>query len=196
MMERMAEKMRVILPVTLMLVVLRLYLHFRSVAQTLIVLLTIPFAMVGSIWLLWILDYKLSTAVYVGMIGLVGLAAETGIVMMVYLDKAYERRKAAGKMRNFDDILWAHYEGTVLRVRPKLMTVATTALGLIPILWSQGAGADVMKRIAAPMVGGLISSTFLTLEIIPVFYTYWRKSQLAREQRELGDQGEVAVPEA
>lgn len=180
-MERVAEKMRVVVPLTLLLVVFLLYLHFRSWAQTLIVLLTVPFAMVGSVWLLWFLDYRLSTAVYVGMIALVGLAAETGIVMMVYLDRAYERRKAAGLMRNKDDLVWAHLEGTVLRVRPKLMTVATTLVALVPILWSQGAGADVMKRIAAPMVGGVISSTFLTLEIIPVIYTWWRQWQLDRE---------------
>lgn len=182
-MQRVAERMKLILPITLLLVVLLLYLHFRSAIQVAIVLLTIPFAMVGSIWLLWLLDYRFSTAVYVGMIALVGLAAETGIVMMVYLDKAYERRKAAGKMRDRNDIIWAHYEGTVLRVRPKLMTVATTAIALIPILWSQGAGADVMKRIAAPMVGGLFTSLFLTLEIIPVVYTWWREAQLERELR-------------
>src|SRR5690606_34847379 len=144
-------------------------------------------------WLLWLLDYRLSTAVYVGMIALVGLAAETGIVMMVYLDKAYERRKAAGKMRNRDDIVWAHYEGTVLRVRPKLMTVLTTAMGLVPILWSQGAGADVMKRIAAPMVGGLASSLFLTLEIIPVVYTWWRQAELKREREGRGSPFEQAA---
>lgn len=192
-MERVAEKMKILLPITLLLVVLLLYLHFRSAIQVAIVLLTIPFAMVGSIWLLWLLDYRLSTAVYVGMIALVGLAAETGIVMMVYLDKAYERRKAAGKMRNRDDIVWAHYEGTVLRVRPKLMTVLTTAMGLVPILWSQGAGADVMKRIAAPMVGGLASSLFLTLEIIPVVYTWWRQAQLKREREGRGSPFEQAA---
>ncbi|AKU91422.1 efflux RND transporter permease subunit [Vulgatibacter incomptus] len=182
-MERMAEKMKVIVPLTLLLIVVLLYLHFRNVIETLIVLLSVPFAMVGSIWLLWLLDYRLSTAVYVGMIALVGLAAETGIVMIVYLDRAFERRKAAGKIRNFDDIVWAHLEGTVMRVRPKLMTVATTAVGLVPILWSTGAGADVMKRIAAPMVGGLVTSVFLTLEIIPVVYTWWRLWELKQEKK-------------
>lgn len=182
-MERMAEKMQIILPLTLLLIVVLLYLHFRNVIETLIVLLSVPFAMVGSIWLLWLLDYRLSTAVYVGMIALVGLAAETGIVMIVYLDRAFERRKAAGKIRDLNDIIWAHMEGTVMRVRPKLMTVATTVIGLVPILWSDGAGADVMKRIAAPMVGGLITSIFLTLEIIPVVYTYWRLWELKHEKR-------------
>ena len=192
-MERMAEKMRIIIPVTLLLIVVLLYLHFRNAIETLIVLLSVPFAMVGSIWLLWLLDYQLSTAVYVGMIALVGVAAETGIVMIVYLDHAFERRKAAGKIRDLNDIIWAHMEGTVMRVRPKLMTVATTVIGLVPILWSTGTGADVMKRIAAPMVGGLITSIFLTLEIIPVVYTYWRLWELKREQRAAA---RAALPEA
>lgn len=181
--ERMAERMKIVLPVTLLLIVVLLYLHFRNAIETAIVLLSVPFAAVGSVWLLYLLDYRLSTAVYVGLIALVGLAAETGIVMMVYLDRAFERRKAAGKIRDLNDIVWAHMEGTVLRVRPKLMTVATTAIGLVPLLWSEGAGADVMKRIAAPMVGGLVTSIFLTLEIIPVVYTYWRYWELKREQR-------------
>ncbi|WP_373045745.1 efflux RND transporter permease subunit [Vulgatibacter sp.] len=182
--ERMAEKMQIILPLTLLLIVVLLYLHFRNIIETMIVLLSVPFAMVGSIWLLWLLDYRLSTAVYVGMIALVGLAAETGIVMIVYLDRAYEKRKAAGKIRDLNDIIWAHMEGTVMRVRPKLMTVATTSIGLVPLLWSDGAGADVMKRIAAPMVGGLVTSIFLTLEIIPVVYTYWRLWELKHEKRQ------------
>ncbi len=185
-MERMAEKMRIIIPLTLLLIVVLLYMHFHNIIETMIVLLSVPFAMVGSIWLLWLLDYQLSTAVYVGMIALVGVAAETGIVMIVYLDRAFERRKAAGKIRDLNDIIWAHMEGTVMRVRPKLMTVATTVIGLAPILWSDGAGADVMKRIAAPMIGGLITSIFLTLEIIPVVYTYWRLWELKREQKAAG----------
>ena len=148
----------------------------------LIVLLSIPFALVGSVWLLWLLDYRLSTAVWVGIIALVGLAAQTGIVMIVYIDTAYERRRAAGKIRDLDDIIWAHMEGTVMRVRPKLMTVGTMLVGLLPLLWATGSGADVMKRIAAPMVGGLITSAFLTLEIIPVVYTYWRQEQLLWER--------------
>jgi Cu(I)/Ag(I) efflux system membrane protein CusA/SilA len=102
--------------------------------------------------------------------------------MVLYLDRAYEKRKAAGKMNDLNDIVWAHMEGTVMRVRPKLMTVGTTLFGLVPLLWATGSGADVMKRIAAPMIGGLISSTFLTLEILPVIYTYWRYSQIRREK--------------
>jgi len=188
----MTARMKIVLPVTIAIIVLLLYLHFRNFVEVLIVLLSIPFALVGSVWLLWLLDYRLSTAVWVGVIALVGLAAQTGIVMIVYIDNAYERRKRAGKIRNLDDIIWAHMEGTVLRVRPKLMTVATMLLGLVPLLWATGSGSDVMKRIAAPMVGGLLTSAFLTLEIIPVIYTYWRQEQLLWErlgeidQRKLG----------
>jgi Cu(I)/Ag(I) efflux system membrane protein CusA/SilA len=127
---------------------------------------------------LHLLDYRMSTAVWVGIIALVGLATQTGVVMIVYIDQAYERRLRAGKIRDLDDIIWAHMEGTVQRVRPKLMTVGTMFVGLVPLLWAEGSGADVMKRIAAPMVGGLFTSAFLTLEIIPVVYTYWRYAQL------------------
>jgi Cu(I)/Ag(I) efflux system membrane protein CusA/SilA len=177
-MAKMAERMRLVVPLTLLLIVLLLYAHFRNFTEVLIVLLSIPFAMVGSVWLMWALDYHLSTAVWIGIIALVGLAAQTGIVMIVYIDNAFERRRAAGKIRDLSDIIWAHMEGTVQRVRPKLMTVATMLAGLIPLLWATGSGADVMKRIAAPMVGGLLTSAFLTLEIIPVVYTYWRQEQL------------------
>jgi Cu(I)/Ag(I) efflux system membrane protein CusA/SilA len=163
--------------------VVLLYLQFRHVTEVLIVLLSIPFALVGTVWLLYALDYRLSTAVWVGVIALVGLAAQTGIVMIVYIDQAFVRRLRAGKVRDLNDIIWAHMEGTVLRVRPKLMTVSTMLIGLIPLLWATGSGADVMKRIAAPMVGGLLTSAFLTLEIIPVIYTYWRYAQLKRAQR-------------
>ncbi|MFL5354539.1 efflux RND transporter permease subunit [Archangium sp.] len=176
--EKMMARMQWVVPLTLLLVVVLLVANFKHLTEALIVLLSVPFALVGSIWLMWLLGYRLSTASYVGLIAMVGLAAETGIVMIVYLDAAFERRLRAGKMRDLNDIIWAHMEGTVQRVRPKLMTVSTMLFGLVPLLWSQGTGADVMKRIAAPMVGGLLSSAFLTLEIIPVVYTYWRLWQL------------------
>ncbi|MBL8970042.1 MAG: efflux RND transporter permease subunit, partial [Myxococcales bacterium] len=179
----MQARMRLLLPLTLMLVALLLYLQFRNLTEVLIVLLSVPFALVGSVWMLWLLDYRLSTAVFVGVIALVGLAAQTGVVMIVYIDHAFERRLRAGKIRDRSDIVWAHMEGTVLRVRPKLMTVATMLIGLTPLLWATGSGADVMKRIAAPMIGGLLSSAFLTLELIPVVYTYWRAAQLRKSQR-------------
>jgi Cu(I)/Ag(I) efflux system membrane protein CusA/SilA len=180
--ERVTERMKLVIPATLLLVLLLLYAHFRNLAEVLIVLLSVPFALVGSVWLLWLLDYRISTAVWVGVIALVGLAAQTGVVMIVYIDQAYERRRRAGRIRRPSDIAAAHMEGTVLRVRPKIMTVATMLFGLVPLLWATGSGADVMKRIAAPMVGGLVTSAFLTLEIIPVVYTYWRQEQLLWER--------------
>ncbi len=176
--EQMLARMRWVIPLTLALVVLLLVANFRDVTEAVIVLLSVPFALVGSVWLMWLLGYHVSTASWVGIIALVGLAAETGIVMIVYLDGAFERRLREGKMRDKSDVIWATMEGTVQRVRPKLMTVSTMMFGLVPLLWSQGTGADVMKRIAAPMVGGLLTSAFLTLEIIPVVYTYWRLWQL------------------
>lgn len=182
-MEKMRERMQILVPLALLAIVVLLYFQFRNMTEVAIVLLSIPFALVGTFWLLYLLDYRLSTAVWVGIIALVGLAAQTGVVMIMYIDHAFYRRLRAGKIRDLNDIIWAHMEGTVLRVRPKLMTVATMLAGLIPLLWATGSGADVMKRIAAPMVGGLISSAFLTLEIIPVVYTYWRYAQLKRAQR-------------
>src|SRR5262252_3805975 len=179
--DEMQARMKLVIPVTLMIVMLLLFLQFKSFVEVLIILLSFPFALIGSAWLLWLLDYRLSTAVYVGIIALVGLAAQTGIVMIVYIDHAYQRRKAAGLIRNLDDIVAAHMEGTVQRVRPKLMTVSTMLIGLVPLLWATSSGADVMKRIAAPMVGGLLTSAFLTLEIIPVIVTYWRREQLLWE---------------
>ena len=181
--EEMRERMKILIPITLAAVAILLYLQFKNVTEVLIVFLSIPFALVGSVWLLYALDYRISTAVLVGMIALVGLAAQTGVVMIVYIDHAFIRRLRAGKIRDLNDIIHAHTEGTVLRVRPKLMTVGTMLIGLFPLLWATGSGADVMKRIAAPMVGGLISSAFLTLELIPVVYTYWRYAQLKKAQR-------------
>ncbi len=182
--EQMSARMKIVVPVTLGIIVLLLWLQFRNFLEVLIVLLSIPFALVGSVWLLWALDYRVSTAVWVGVIALVGLAAQTGVVMIVYIDHAFERRKAAGMIRDLNDIVWAHMEGTVQRVRPKLMTVGTMLFGLIPLLWATGSGADVMKRVAVPMIGGLLTSAFLTLEIIPVIYTYWRYEQLLWERLE------------
>jgi Cu(I)/Ag(I) efflux system membrane protein CusA/SilA len=179
----MRERMKVLVPTALAIIIALLYLQFRNVTEVIIVLLSIPFALVGSVWALHVLDYRLSTAVWVGVIALVGLAAQTGVVMIVYIDHAFFRRLHAGKVRDLNDIIWAHMEGTVLRVRPKLMTVSTMLMGLLPLLWATGSGADVMKRIAAPMVGGLVTSAFLTLEIIPVVYTYWRYWQLKHAQR-------------
>jgi copper/silver efflux system protein len=174
----METRMKVLIPLALLLTVVLLYLQFGNFTEVCIVLLSVPFALVGSVWALFLLGFHLSTAVWVGVIALVGLATQTGVVMIVYIDTAYEKRLRAGQIRTLEDIIEAHAEGTIQRVRPKLMTVATMLCGLVPLLWAQGSGADVMKRIAAPMVGGLITSAFLTLEIIPVIYTYWRGEQL------------------
>jgi Cu(I)/Ag(I) efflux system membrane protein CusA/SilA len=180
----MRARMSLLVPLALGIVLLLLYAQFRNLTEVAIVMLSIPFALVGSFWLLYLLDYRLSTAVWVGIIALVGLATQTGVVMIVYIDHAFEHRLRRGEIRSLEDIIDAHSEGTVQRVRPKLMTVATMLIGLLPLLWATGSGADVMKRIAAPMVGGLLSSAFLTLELIPVVYTYWRYAQLRQAQRQ------------
>ena len=179
--ERLSARLRVVVPLTLALIVILLYLNFRSWIQTSIVMMSVPFALVGSSWLMFFLGYHTSVAVWVGMIALAGVAAETGIVMIMYLDESYSRYRSEGRMNGSEDVRRAVMEGAVLRVRPKLMTVSTTILGLLPLLWAEGAGADVMGRIAAPMVGGLLTSAFLTLEIIPVIYMYWRRLELRGE---------------
>ncbi len=184
--QAMQARMRWLVPLTILLVLLLLIANFGRLAPALIVLASVPFALVGSVWLLAALGYHLSTAVWVGLIALVGLATQTGVVMVVYCDVAYLKAKREGRIRGLDDIIEATLEGSVQRVRPKLMTVATMMIGLVPLLWSQGAGADVMKRVAAPMVGGLFTSAFLTLEIIPVVYTWWRHREWQREQRAAG----------
>jgi Cu(I)/Ag(I) efflux system membrane protein CusA/SilA len=177
-MEQMWSRLKYVLPVTLLLVIVFVYFSFKGVTQTVLKLLSLPFAAVGSMWLMYLADYRFSTAVLVGLIALMGVGAETGMVMIQYIDDAYYRRRRAGLMHGLGDILEAHAEGSIRRVRPKLMTVATMTVGLVPLLWSHGAGADVMKRIAAPMVGGLLSSTILTLIIIPSVYTIWRDLEL------------------
>ncbi len=175
---RAEERLKLVVPVTLALILLLLYLNFRSLAKSLIVLLSVPFAAIGAIWYLDSLGYNLSVAVWVGIIALAGVAAETGVVMLVYLDEVYERRVREGRMVTAQDLREAIMEGAVQRVRPKMMTVAAIMGGLLPIMWTTGTGADVMKRIAAPMIGGMVSSTVLTLLVIPVLYFIWRRVQL------------------
>ena len=172
---RAEERLKLVVPVTLAVILLLLYLNFRSLAKSLIVLMSVPFAAVGAIWYLSYLGYNLSVAVWVGIIALAGVAAETGVVMLVYLDEAYERRVREGRMTTAQDLHDAIMEGAVQRVRPKMMTVAAIMGGLLPIMWTTGTGADVMKRIAAPMIGGMVSSTVLTLLVIPVLYMLWRR---------------------
>jgi Cu(I)/Ag(I) efflux system membrane protein CusA/SilA len=173
-MERAAARMKIVVPVTLLIIFLLLYLNFRRVTESLIVMLSVPFALVGGVWLLWLLSYSLSVAVAVGFIALAGVAAETGVVMLIYLERAWQeiqaRCAAEGRKPALDDLHAAIMEGAAERVRPKMMTVTAIMAGLLPIMWSSGAGSEVMSRIAAPMVGGMISSTVLTLVVIPVLY--------------------------
>ncbi|TSA02428.1 MAG: efflux RND transporter permease subunit [Nitrospiraceae bacterium] len=171
---RAEERLKLVAPVTLAVILLLLYLNFRSLAKSLIVLLSVPFAAIGAVWYLHYLGYNLSVAVWVGIIALAGVAAETGVVMLVYLDEAYERHAREGRMNSVQDLREAIMDGAVQRVRPKMMTVAAIMGGLLPIMWTTGTGADVMKRIAAPMIGGMVSSTILTLLVIPVIYALWR----------------------
>jgi Cu(I)/Ag(I) efflux system membrane protein CusA/SilA len=179
-MQRANRTLRIVVPITLAIIFLLLYINFRSVAESLIVMLSVPFALVGSVWLLWILDYNLSVAVWVGLIALAGVAAEIAVVLLVYLDEAFRRHAREGKLRSRSDLMSAVREGAGERVRPVLMTASAVTAGLLPILWGGGTGASVMKRIAAPMVGGMISCTLLTLLIVPALYALWRESQLRK----------------
>jgi Cu(I)/Ag(I) efflux system membrane protein CusA/SilA len=181
-MADMQARMRVVLPLTFVLIVALLYLSMRGVAQTLLVLLSLPFAIAGSIWLLAMLDYNLSTAVWVGLIAVGGVAAQTGIVVVVYLDQAFQARVQSGNLRQPGDVDDAVIEGAAKCLRPMLMTVATTVLGLMPLLWESGVGADLSARTAAPVVGGLWACMFLTLLVLPAAYTVWRRYQFGRGQ--------------
>jgi copper/silver efflux system protein len=177
-MERAGRKLRVVVPITLAIIFGLLYFNFRNVTESAIVMLSLPFALVGGVWLMWLLDYNMSVAVAIGFIALAGVAAETGVIMLIYLDHAYQARAARGELHDTGDVDAAIEEGAVERVRPKVMTVLAIMAGLIPILWSQGTGADVLKRIAAPMVGGMLTSTVLTLVVIPAIYSLWKERAL------------------
>ena len=184
-MQRAKERMKLVIPATLAIIFLLLYFNFRSVGETLMVMLSLPFALVGGVWFLWLLGYNWSVAVAIGFIALAGVAAETGVVMLIYLDHAWKARRsvAPNGIPTIRDLYEAVMEGAVERVRPKMMTVTAIMAGLLPILWGNGAGASVMKRIAAPMVGGMISSTVLTLLVIPAIYALWRESELTSSAR-------------
>ena len=179
-MERAQQRLRLVIPLTLLVIFVLLFLNFRDVTESLIVMLSLPFALVGGIWFLYVLGYNFSVAVGVGFIALAGVAAETGVVMLIYLDHAYEARRLSGKMRGLRDLYDAVIEGAVERVRPKMMTVTAIMAGLLPILWGHGTGSQVMKRIAAPMVGGMITSTLLTLLVIPAIYYIWKSREAKR----------------
>jgi Cu(I)/Ag(I) efflux system membrane protein CusA/SilA len=179
-MQRAERRLLVVIPLTVFIIFVIIYLNTRSLAKTAIVFLAVPFSLVGAIWLLYLAGYNLSIAVWVGMIALAGLDAETGVVMLLYLDVAHREWSAKGRMRNLEDLRESIDHGAVKRVRPKIMTAATIIAGLLPILWSSGAGADVMKRIAAPMVGGVVTSVLMELLVYPAVYFLWKGWGLRR----------------
>ena len=180
-MIRVKERLKVVIPVTLVLIWLLMYANTKSAMKTMIVLLAVPFSLIGAVWFLWLLGYNLSIAVWVGIIALMGLDAETGIFMLLFLDLAHEEAKAKGLLRNRGELIESIIHGAVKRVRPKAMTVFAAFFGLIPIMWSTGAGSDVMKRIAAPMVGGLVTSFALELLVYPAIYMLWKQRELQKE---------------
>jgi Cu(I)/Ag(I) efflux system membrane protein CusA/SilA len=173
-MVRVRQRLLVVVPLTLFLIVLLIYMNTRSLVKTSIVLLAVPFSAIGAVWFLYLLGYNMSIGVWVGLIALLGVDAETGVFMLLYLDLAYEEAKRAGRLRSLEDLRQAIMNGAVKRLRPKFMTVATTAIGLIPVMWSTGTGADVMKRIAAPLIGGIFTSFVLELIVYPVVYEIWK----------------------
>jgi Cu(I)/Ag(I) efflux system membrane protein CusA/SilA len=173
-MQRVKDRLKIFVPLTVFIIFILYFFTFKSVTETLIVMMSVPFALIGGIWYLFLLGYNMSIAVWVGLIALAGVAAETGSIMIVYLDEAYARRKSEGKMSGLQDLYAAVMEGAVQRLRPKLMTVGANIFGLMPVMLSVGTGADVMKRIAAPLIGGLTSSTILTLVVLPAIYTLWK----------------------
>ena len=191
-MARAKERLSAVLPLTLFLIVLLLYLNTRSAAKTAIVLLAVPFSAVGAFAFLWILGYHLSVGVWVGMIALLGVDAGTGVYMLLYLDLAYDQAKREGRMTSLEDLQNAIREGAVKRLRPNFMTVATAFAGLAPILWATGSGSDVMKRIAAPMVGGILTSFLLELVVYPPIYQIWKWNFQAKHQVTAN---EAATPE-
>jgi Cu(I)/Ag(I) efflux system membrane protein CusA/SilA len=185
--ERVRARMAWILPLTLAIVFFILYVNFKGAAQTLIVMTGVPFAAVGAIWTLYIARFNTSIAVWVGMIALMGLDAETGVFMLLFLDLSHDEYKAKGLLRTRGDLVEAIVHGAVKRVRPKAMTVFAAMLGLLPIMWSTGIGADLMKRIAAPMIGGLVTSFLMELLVYPAVYFLWKK-------REVSDDHAVTAP--
>jgi Cu(I)/Ag(I) efflux system membrane protein CusA/SilA len=187
-MQRAQQRLRIVIPITLLIIFLLLYFNFKNIQESLIVMLSLPFSLVGGIWFLYILGYNFSVAVGVGFIALAGVAAETGVVMLIYLDHAYNSRILSGQMKSMKDLYDSVIEGAVERVRPKMMTVTAIMAGLLPILWGHGTGSQVMKRIAAPMVGGMITSTLLTLVVIPAIYYLWKNREVKRIAAEIKNQ--------
>jgi Cu(I)/Ag(I) efflux system membrane protein CusA/SilA len=185
-MLRVRERLKVVVPITLFLIFFLLYMNTRSAFKAGIVMLAVPFSVVGAVWLMYVLGYNVSIAAWVGMIALMGLDAETGVFMLLFLDLSYDEAKASGRLRTLSDLHEAIIHGAVKRVRPKMMTVTAAMMGLMPIMWSMGTGADVMKRVAAPMVGGLTTSFLMELLVYPAIYLLWRKQEVREETAGLG----------
>jgi Cu(I)/Ag(I) efflux system membrane protein CusA/SilA len=178
-MEKAKKRLVLVIPMTVLIIFLIIYMSTKSMIKTAIVFLAVPFSLVGAFWFLYLLDYNTSVAVWVGIIALAGLDAETGVVMLLYLDLAYKGWVEKGRMKNKGDLVQAIHFGAVKRIRPKIMTISVIIAGLLPIMWSHGAGADVMKRIAAPMVGGVVTSGIMELMVYPVIFFIWRGRKLA-----------------
>jgi Cu(I)/Ag(I) efflux system membrane protein CusA/SilA len=176
--ERMQARMRIVVPITIALILAVLFVNFGGLTQALLVLFSVPCAAMGSIWLLWGLGFNTSVAVWVGLIGLLGIAAETASIMVIYLDEGWRRWQAEGRIRTADDLVAMALESAGQRVRPLLMTVVMNVVGLVPVMVATGVGADVAKRIAAPLWGGLLSLTLLTLAVIPALYVMWKQREL------------------
>ena len=193
-MERAQRRLRIVVPVTLLIIFLLLYLNFRNVTESLIVMLSLPFSLVGGIWALHILGYELSVAVGVGFIALAGLGAEMGVIMLTYLDAAYRERVREGRLHTLSDLSEAIHKGSAMRIRPIFMTVTSTVAGLIPIMWGHGTGSEVMKRIAAPMIGGMVSATILSLLVIPTIYLLWRGRPIRHVVRAVPLEAESVEP--
>jgi Cu(I)/Ag(I) efflux system membrane protein CusA/SilA len=192
-MLRVRERLKVVVPITFFLIFVLLYANTRSAVKASIVMLAVPFSLIGAVWYLWLLDYHVSIAVWVGMIALMGLDAETGVFMLLFLDLSYSEAVRKGNMRTYDDLKEAIIHGAVKRIRPKMMTVVAAMMGLIPIMWSLGTGADMMKRIAAPMIGGLVTSFVLELLVYPPIYAIWKWH--FEMKRGTGDVSKLPVPE-
>jgi len=188
-MIRVRERLKLIVPVTVLLIFILLYMNTRSTFKALVVMLAVPFSLVGAVWLLWLLDYHVSIGVWVGMIALMGLDAETGVFMLLFLDLSYDEAKRKGRLRSLAELHEAIIHGAVKRIRPKLMTVAAASLGLMPIMWSAGTGADMMKRVAAPMVGGLTTSFLMELLVYPAIYLLWKWHWEVKPSLEAGPHG-------
>ncbi len=194
-MQRAQQRLMLVVPLTVLIIFVIIYINTKSIIKTAIVFLAVPFSLVGAVWLVYLLDYNMSIAVWVGLIALAGLDAETGVVMLLYLDVAYGEFKKKGFLKTRNDLADAIYDGAVRRVRPKAMTICVIVAGLLPILWSTGAGADVMKRIATPMVGGVVTSGIMELAIYPIIYYLWKARGLPKGERFQGFQHHKEVAE-